>query len=150
MTSSHDAPTHLVKKLGLKRGMRVRVLHSPDDYWELLGGEPDSLGVELLDVPDPATDGDAVLADFTHLFASDLPTLRDGFARARSGMTWDGMVWASWPKQASGVPSEIRRSDVMGAGQEQGLVDIKVCAVDATWSGLKFVIPVEDRPLPER
>lgn len=138
--------TPLAKKLGLKPGMRVRLLHAPGGYWNLVGAEPDSLGVELLDVSGSGTEGDGVPADFIHLFATDLPTLRDGFGRARSGMARDGMVWASWPKKASGVPSEIGRNEVMQAGKEQGLVDIKVCAVDATWSGLKFVIPVDDRP----
>lgn len=55
------------------------------------------------------------------------------------------MVWVSWPKKSSGVASEIGRSEVMVAGKGVGLVDVKVCAVDATWSDLKFVIPVADR-----
>lgn len=55
------------------------------------------------------------------------------------------MVWASWPKKSSGVESEISRPEVMAAGKEVGLVDVKVCAVDETWSGLKFVIPVAER-----
>ena len=59
-------------------------------------------------------------------------------------MREEGTVWASWPKKASGVSSEIGRSKVMAPGKNQGLVDIKVYAVDDTWSGLKFVIPVAD------
>jgi len=57
----------------------------------------------------------------------------------------EGMVWASWPKKSSGVQSEVSRSEVMAAGKALDLVDVKVCAVDATWSGLKFVIPVDQR-----
>ena len=60
-------------------------------------------------------------------------------------MDVEGVVWASWPKRSSGVETQIGRSEVMAMGQAEGLVDIKVCAVDETWSGLKFVIPVEER-----
>lgn len=131
--------TPLVKKLGVKSGMLVRLLDPPDDYWTLLGGSADALGVEVIPEEDRGR------ADFTHLFATDRETLDATFARARDGMTVDGMVWASWPKKSSDLPSEIGRSEVMAAGKAHGLVDIKVCAVDETWSGLKFVIPVKDR-----
>lgn len=134
--------TPLVKKLGLKPGMRVRLFEAPDGYWTLLGDRPSGLGVEELGADD---DGDA---DFSHLFASTVDGLRERFAAARSGMTVDGMVWASWPKKSSGVESEIGRAEVMREGKEAGLVDVKVCAVDRTWSGLKFVIPVAVRESP--
>lgn len=132
--------TPLVRKLGLKAGMKVRLLEPPEHYWELLGEESPALGVELL-LPDSEQH-----ADFTHLFATSVQPLERAFARAASGMEVDGMVWASWPKKSSGVSSEIGRAEVMAAGKEAGLVDVKVCAVDDTWSGLKFVIPVADRP----
>lgn len=131
--------TPLVKKLGLKRGMRVRLLHPPDYYWTLLGAEPAAMAVAQL------TDGSDEKADFTHLFASDPETLEEAFAAARAGMQKGGLVWASWPKKSSGIQSQIGRSEVMAVGKKSRLVDIKVCAVDDIWSGLKFVIPVEDR-----
>ncbi len=131
--------TPLARKLGLKAGMRIRLLHSPEHYWTLVGDNPTAIAVDQL------TDGSDQKADFTHLFATDPNTLDEAFARARAGMLEDGVVWASWPKQSSGVPSRIGRSEVMAAGKKAGLVDIKVCAVDETWSGLKFVIPVRDR-----
>lgn len=152
--------TPLVRKLGLKPGMRVRLLDPPDGYWGLLGGDPDALDVELdaADASgpgaDPGADPDApsadalpgaALVDFTHLFATAGETLEAHFRAARAGMAEDGMVWASWPKKSSGVESEIGRSEVMAAGKAAGLVDVKVCAVDETWSGLKFVIPVAER-----
>ncbi len=139
MGSAGYSGTPLVRKLGLKEGMRVRLLDAPEQYWDLMGHPPRSLGL------DPLPEEDGRKADFTHLFATDPEALRDGFARARAGMREDGMVWASWPKRSSGVPSEIGRSEVMAAGKESGLVDIKVCAVDETWSALKFVIPLADR-----
>lgn len=139
MGSAGYSRTPLVRKLGLKAGMRVRLLDAPERYWELMGHQPGSLGLDLLHEEDDRE------ADFTHLFATDREPLREAFARARAGMREDGMVWASWPKRSSGVPSEIGRSEVMIAGKAAGLVDIKVCAVDDTWSALKFVIPLADR-----
>jgi hypothetical protein len=130
--------TPLPRKLGLKAGMRVRLLDPPEGYWSLLGDEVENLSLETLQEGSES-------ADFTHLFAADRRSLEEGFVAARSGMTVDGMVWASWPKKSSGVATEIAKGDVMAAGKEVGLVDVKVCAVDETWSGLKFVIPVEDR-----
>lgn len=131
--------TPLVRKLGLAAGMRVRLLGPPNGYWRIVGVEPGSL--ELVEVQESGGEK----ADFTHLFARDEATLDEAFARAREGMRKDGVVWASWPKKSSGVPSEIGRGEVMAAGKKAGLVDIKVCAVDDTWSGLKFVIPVANR-----
>jgi len=131
--------TPLVKKLGLDAGMTVRLLNPPDDYWELLGGSARELGVSSRD-PESAS-----RADFTHLFAADAAALEAGFRAARRAMEPDGMLWASWPKKSSGVDSEIARGDVMAAGKAAGLVDVKVCAVDETWSALKFVIPVDQR-----
>lgn len=139
MTPAGYSGTPLARKLGLKAGMRVRLLDPPDDYWALLGHEPAARDVEQL------PEDDAREADLTHLFATDHDPLQRAFARARAGMREDGMVWASWPKRSSGVPSAIGRSEVMAAGKAAGLVDIKVCAVDQTWSALKFVIPVADR-----
>ncbi|HKK28432.1 MAG TPA: DUF3052 family protein [Gemmatimonadota bacterium] len=134
--------TPLVRKLGLKPGMRVRLLDAPEGYWSLLGGSPGSLEVEVLAPDDPGE------ADFTHLFAVEPAALAEGFERARRTMAEDGMVWASWPKKSSDLPSEIGRAEVMAAGKTAGLVDVKVCAVDETWSGLRFVIPVAERGKP--
>lgn len=129
--------TPLVRKLGLNPGMQVRLLDAPRGYWDLLGASPTEL-----DVTPVEEDG---AAEFTHLFATKRKRLDALFAAARKGMTEDGLVWASWPKKASGMESEVARSEVMAAGKEAGLVDVKVCAVDETWSGLKFVIPIADR-----
>ncbi len=143
MTRSEATPgysgTPLVRKLGLKQGMRIHLIHAPEHYWALLGGSPAAIGVE------PISETDDPEADFIHLFATDADTLAESFARARPWMSQDGMVWASWPKKSSGMASAIGRSEVMAAGKEVGLVDIKVCAVDEVWSGLKFVIPTKER-----
>ena len=125
--------TPLVRKLGLRPGMRVRLLDAPAAYWEILGGEPEALGVLLHGGDGPV--------EFTHLFATRAQRLRELFALARKGMADDGLVWASWPKKAAGIESEVSRAEVFDAGHAVGLVDIKVAAVDASWSGLEFVIP---------
>ncbi len=137
MTAGYSG-TPLVRKLGLKPGMSVRLLGAPEGYWELLGGDAAELEVAVADPADASV-------DFSHLFASDVETLEARFRTARDGMEQDGMVWASWPKKSSGVQSEIARAEVMAAGKAVGLVDVKVCAVDETWSGLKFVVPVAER-----
>lgn len=131
--------TPLARKLGLKPGMSVRLLAAPDGYWDLFGPELEEMDLVLL------TPGDEDVADFTHLFARRFDALEERFTAARAGMAEDGMVWASWPKKASGVERGVGRAEVMAAGKAAGLVDVKVCAVDDTWSGLKFVIPVADR-----
>lgn len=138
-SSAGYSGTPLVRKLGLKPGMRVRLFEPPDDYWELLGGGPEDLEITLLD---PGRGPDA---DFTHIFAAVRATLERSLSRARPAMARDGMVWISWPKKSSGVETDVDRVVVMSAGHEAGLVDVKVCAVDETWSALKFVIPVADR-----
>lgn len=130
--------TPLIRKLGLKPGMTVRLLGAPEGYWELLGGPASELGVTPVDEAEGAV-------SFTHLFATEDETLQAHFRSARDAMSEDGMVWASWPKKSSDRESEIGRSEVMAAGHAVGLVDVKVCAVDETWSGLKFMVRLEDR-----
>lgn len=131
--------TPLVRKLGIRPGMAVRLFHAPADYWTLLGGDAGALDVAELSPRGRRP------ADFQHVFATTARSLDAALATARSRMVVDGMIWVSWPKQSAGVPTEIGRSDVMAAGKLHGLVDVKVCAVDETWSGLKFVIPLKDR-----
>lgn len=131
--------TPLARKLGLKPGMRVRLLDAPDHYWDLFGDAVERLELEILDASDDAD------ADFTHLFATELDTLRAHLAEARASMAENGMVWASWPKKSSGLETGIGKADVMREGKAAGLVDVKVAAVDDTWSGHKFVIPLGER-----
>jgi len=121
--------TPLWRKLGLKDGMRGWVAGAPDAYAEMIAGAPDVMWQD-----DPEGAG------FCHLFttsrdemASRLPDLMDAMAR-------DGMIWVSWPKKASKVPTDMTEDAIRAAALPLGLVDVKVCAVDAVWSGLKLVI----------
>jgi hypothetical protein len=83
--------------------------------------------------------------DMVHVFATEAAALGDRLAGYRDAIKPDGMVWVSWPKKSSGVPTDLTDQVVRQAGLRHGLVDIKVCAIDDTWSGLKFVIPRDQR-----
>ena len=83
--------------------------------------------------------------DFAMLFVKTDADLKKNLSRLSTRLAPAGMLWVSWPKKASGVSSDLREDDVRRIGLAVGLVDIKVCAVNEVWSGLKFVIPVKDR-----
>ena len=83
--------------------------------------------------------------DFAMLFVKTDADLKKNLSRLSTRLAPAGMLWVSWPKKASGVSSDLREDDVRRIGLAVGLVDIKVCAVNEIWSGLKFVIPVKDR-----
>jgi hypothetical protein len=128
--------TPLVKKLGIKPGMRARFVSPPDDYDRTLGALPADVTVVR------ATRG---ALDFVHLFVKTTADLERRLPPAKAALARDGMVWISWPKKASGVRTDLTGDVVRSAGLASGLVDVKVCAVDDTWSGLKFVYRKKDR-----
>lgn len=126
--------TPLPQKLGIKPGHRL-----------LLSGAP--AGFEIAPLPDGVT----VLrsarppVDVAVAFATTRADLRKRFAAAEVALATDGGLWVAWPKRSSGVATELDENLVREYGLEQGLVDNKVCAVDDTWSGLRFVVRVADR-----
>jgi hypothetical protein len=128
--------TPLLRKLGIKAGMRIVLLHAPANLAELLGELPE--GIKRLSSP-------RAPVDFAMAFVMTTPDLNAALTVIQPALGPAGMIWLCWPKKASGVPSEVGEESVRRAGLGAGLVDIKVCAVDETWSGLKFVIPVADR-----
>jgi hypothetical protein len=135
MTAGYSG-TPLVRKLGIKAASRIHPIDAPAHYWDLLGELP----------PDAREAGDDERdLEIVHFFATRVSDAIAGFEAGRKRIASNGMIWASWPKKASGVPSELDGNRIRALGLEQGLVDVKVCAVDETWSGLKFVIPVADR-----
>lgn len=137
MTAGYSG-TPLIRKLGISPDDRVLALDPPDDYWDLLGPLPDGAR--------PAAEDEGDGLEVVHFFATTVEAAIDGFETGRARMAPNGCVWASWPKKSSGVESELDGNVIRSLGLERGLVDIKVCAVDETWSGLKFVIPVAERP----
>lgn len=127
--------TPLWKKLGLKDGMTAAVINPPDGYPDrmLSGGPAADWG--------PLRDGIA----FVHLFTPFRAEMEVVLSKALTQMDRNGMIWVSWPKKTSKLPSEITEDTVREVALPMGLVDVKVCAVDDIWSGLKLVIRKELR-----
>ena len=128
--------TPLVKKLGLKSGARIAVEGCPIDYAALLGGLPD--GVLTLRL-------DAGALDFIHVFIRHAAELNNSFLAWKAALQPAGMLWISWPKRGSSLSTDLNENLIRETGLANGLVDVKVCAVDADWSGLKFVYRLKDR-----
>ena len=125
----------LVDKLGIRPGARIAIAGAPEGYEAVLGPLPE--GVEhSLDPP----------LDFVHIFAMERAALERAFREMKPKLAADGMLWASWPKKAAKLPTDLDENVVRRIGLDQGLVDVKVAAVDEVWSGLKFVYRLKDRP----
>jgi len=124
------------KKLGIKEGMRVIHLHAPEDYPQLLGELP--LGAILEDKLSKN-------AAFIHYFTKEKSSLSSDFLKLKKALLPDGALWISWPKGASKVPTDLNENIIRELGLRSGLVDVKVAAIDETWSGLKFVFRLKDR-----
>ena len=126
----------LAQKLGIKAGWTIAVLNAPENYLELLAGLPDGVTIhsELSsDLP------------LIHFFCTKQKELEASFPAMRAALLQNGMVWISWPKKSAKVPTDLDENIIRNLGLASGLVDVKVAAVDAVWSGLKFVIRVKDR-----
>jgi hypothetical protein len=131
--------TPLPKKLGLKAQCRVAFFQLPSDVkTELKEALSDCVLVK------DGKDASAQL-DFAMIFVKSQAEMKEQFPAFARRLAPAGMLWVSWPKKASGVVSDIGENDVMKIGLTAGLVDVKVCAVNEVWSGLKFVIRVKDR-----
>lgn len=126
----------LIRKLGIKEGDRAVFCNEPDDFRESLGPLP--AGAR-------ATTQLRGVKDYIHVFAEDSKHLEGKLAAAVRVLDPDGMLWISWPKKSSGVATDLDGAVVRRLGQEAGLVDVKVCAVDEIWSGHKFMFRREDR-----
>jgi hypothetical protein len=128
--------TPLAKKLGIKAGTRVCVSGGPPDYEALL--EPWPAGAVKVDRIDAKT-------DVVHLFEASRARLDKALGATLAKMRPDATIWVSWPKKASKVPTDITEDTIREVAVPMGLVDVKVCAVDEVWSGLKLVIRRESR-----
>jgi len=129
--------TPLWKKLGYKTGLTSYVDGAPRQYFSLLS-LPDDVEVTWLASPKSKI-------KFVHLFAVDASGLRKKLPLYRKKIAPDGVIWVSWPKKSSSVATDITEKVIRDAALPIGLVDIKVCAVDEVWSGLKFMIRKEQR-----
>lgn len=128
--------TPLPKKLGLKPQFRAAFFQLPGDVKVAL---KDAFSNCLL-----VKDGQEQL-DFAMIFIKSQRDMKEQFPKFARRLAPAGMLWASWPKKASGLATDLNENDVRRIGLVAGLVDVKVCAVNEVWSGLKFVIRVKDR-----
>jgi len=123
--------TPLAKKLGIKEGFKCIIINEPGKYFEWL--------------PGVVASSKATEADFIHVFATEYKIFSKLFLSNKKLLKKDGMMWISWPKKSSKVPTDLDENIIRDFGLKNGLVDVKVCAVDDTWSGLKFVYRLSDR-----
>jgi hypothetical protein len=126
----------LVQKLGIQPGFCIFVDGAPAAYGDIVGKLPAAVTVAArLKAP----------LDMVHLFATEAAGLAGRLRAFRAAIAPDGMIWVSWPKKSSGVATDLTDVVVRDTALPLGLVDIKVCAIDEIWSGLKFVIPKDQR-----
>ena len=136
MKTAGYSGTPLAKKLGIKSGFKIKTVNQPDNYFNLF---PD-LPSDLTEISDRK-----VKKDFIHYFAVNASQLKKDIKQLREEIEENGMIWISWPKKSAKTETDLDGNVVREIGLESGLVDIKVCAVDETWSGLKFVKRVKNR-----
>ena len=128
--------TPLIKKLGIKEGFKVALLNPPQNYAQSLGELPDNITLaDTLTGP----------FDFIHFFTTRRETLANEFPQLKHALAPAGMLWISWPKRAAKVETDLTEDVIRAIGLDNGLVDVKVAAVDEVWSGLKFVYRLKDR-----
>ncbi len=129
--------TPLAKKLGIKAGMRVVLKGAPDGVEALLSPLPE--GATLAARARPKDN------PFLMVFVTKAGGLQRQWGKLKGQLAPDGMLWVAWPKKSSAIPSDLSRDPIREMGLAAGLVDVKVCAVDDDWSGLKFVYRLKDR-----
>ena len=140
MTAGYSG-TPLPQKLGIKPGLTVVTINAPANYRRLLGT-----------IPDRVTFSDRLQPDssFVHVFSKKRSELEKRLAVLRERIADTGTVWVSWPKKSSGVPTDISEDVVRAVALPLGFVDIKVCAIDETWSGLKLMVRRSNRKVRDR
>jgi len=126
--------TPLVKKIGIKPRHRLAILNPPPGFEK-----------ELAPLPDGVVNAERAPLDVAILFAANRAALEKNLGKLAAQLAPAGMLWVAWPKMSSGVSTDLKEGLVQNIGLAAGLVDIKVCAVNEVWSGLKFVVPVKNR-----
>jgi hypothetical protein len=135
MQPSGYSGTPLSKKLVIKEGFTISVFNQPEYYFELLGDLP----------PIKITKDKKLKKDFIYYFVTKEKDFVKDIYILKEQIVQNGMIWISWPKKTSKVKTDITEDVIRTLALKNGLVDIKVCAVDEIWSGLKLVIPVKNR-----
>jgi len=128
--------TPLAKKLGIDVGSRIYLSDAPKNYLTLVAPLPEGIRVVR------KIDGET---DIVHIFSTERAHLAAALRATLKRIKPDGTIWVSWPKKSSKVPTDITEDTIREVALPMGLVDIKVCAVDEVWSGLKLVVRKENR-----
>ena len=136
MATTAYSNTPLARKLGIKEGFIIEVINAPAHYYELFTDFPAGV-IKSADRK--------VKKNFIHYFTKDAKQLHKDIKSLRDSIEQDGIIWISWPKKAAKIATDITEDIIRTFALQNGLVDIKVCAVDDVWSGLKLVIPVKER-----
>jgi hypothetical protein len=136
MNTQGYSGTPLAKKLGIKEGDNIKLVNQPDYYLSLFIDFPDSIRM----IKDASTK-----VNFVHFFPLNAQDLNNKILALKSQLLDDGMMWISWHKKSAKITTDITEDIIRDIALKNGLVDIKVCAVDELWSGLKLVIPVKLR-----
>lgn len=129
--------TPLARKLGFKRGFRAGFVNPPKGFQKELDALPDDVQIIVGDLPKQL--------DLIILFTDSQQRLKRECKSLARKLAQNGMLWIAWPKKTSGVVTDLSDNSVRQIGLDCGLVDVKVCAVNETWSGLKFVYRLKDR-----
>lgn len=140
MSDSGYSGTPLPKKLGLKPELAALFVNLPGNLSHLVDDLP------LVRCVGNIVEADGREHDYIHVFETDRARLEDDALRLKSMLRPTGMLWISWPKKASKVATTITEDVLRAIFLPTGLVDVKVCAVDEIWSGLKFMLRKELRP----
>ncbi len=128
--------TPLIKKLGIKEGSEIILINSPTGYMDYLGELPAAVTVK---------NKLSGKLDFIHLFTKSRAEFEKKFPQLKKSLNPNGQIWVSWPKKSAKIPTDITEDTIRNFALKNGLVDVKVCAVDEIWSGLKLVYRLKDR-----
>lgn len=131
-TSVGYSKTPLYKKLGLKSGFTIKLVNQPREYWTFFETLPQDL---------TETDQSDILKDFIHVFSTDKKRLDKLLVKLKTEIKQNGMIWVSWPKKTSQIHTTVNGDLIRNLAKIHGLIDVKVCAVNEIWSGLKLMIP---------
>ena len=136
MTSVGYTGTPLINKLGIKPGMKIKLINEPADYYTLLGINIQDQLIKKNEIP-----------DLIHLFAKDLKVFESEMKKIKSFYKKNPAVtiWVSWYKKSAKIPTDLIEDMIRSYAIKNDLVDVKVCAVNEIWSGLKLVVPVSKR-----
>lgn len=126
----------LEKKLGIIDGMNVRLIHAPEYYFDLFEISPQNI---------QNSDDPKIAKDFIHLFTTSSKELIALLPQLKNEIRQEACIWVSWPKKTSKIKTEVNGNLIRDWAIRCGLVDVKVCSVDETWSALKLVIPLKNR-----